>query len=167
MMSEPQPTPQLRAVDVTTGHGVVAAKIVDGAVEAHRAAVILDTVRMAIDEYAGDLRFVVLDFGDVDFINSSGVAAMLELASVVRQKTNVTRTTFQTLAWTDADMSSGTSGSHGPNRNITNNTHGVRLPVRAEIAAAFSSAASSTCSADDVSFLSRRWRIAWTTPHTV
>jgi anti-anti-sigma factor len=86
MMSEPQPTPQLRAVDVTSDHGVVAAKIVDGVVEAHRAAVILDTVGKAIDEYAGDLRFVVLDFGDVDFINSSGIGAIIELAGVVSQK---------------------------------------------------------------------------------
>ncbi|MHC4765162.1 MAG: STAS domain-containing protein [Planctomycetota bacterium] len=85
-MPEPQPIPQLRAVDVTSGHGVVAAKILDGPVEAHRAAVILVTVGNAIDEYRGTLRFVVLDHGEVDFINSSGVAALLELAGVVKQK---------------------------------------------------------------------------------
>ena len=85
-MPEPQPIPQLRAVDVTSGHGVVAAKIVDGSVEARRAAVILATVGKAIDEYPDALRFVVLDVGEVDFINSSGVAALLELAGVVKQK---------------------------------------------------------------------------------
>jgi anti-anti-sigma factor len=85
-MPEPHPTPQLRAVDVTSGHGVVAAKIVDGSVEAHRAAVILVTVGKAIDEYPGALRFVVLDLGEVDFINSSGIAAMMELAGMVKQK---------------------------------------------------------------------------------
>jgi anti-anti-sigma factor len=73
-------------VDVTSGHGVVVAKIIDGAVEAHRAAVILDTVRQAIDQHADDLKFVVLDFGQVDFINSSGVAACLELADDVKHK---------------------------------------------------------------------------------
>jgi anti-anti-sigma factor len=85
-MPEPHPTHQLRAVDVTSGHGVVAAKIVDGSVEAHRAAVILVTVGRAIDEYQGALHFVVLDLGEVDFINSSGVGALLELAGLVRQK---------------------------------------------------------------------------------
>ncbi|MHC4082628.1 MAG: STAS domain-containing protein [Planctomycetota bacterium] len=85
-MPEPEPTPRLRAVDIKTGHGVVAAKILGPAVEANRAAIIQELVGEAIDECADDLHFVVFDVGEVDFINSSAVAALLKLGGVVKEK---------------------------------------------------------------------------------
>ena len=85
-MPEPEPSPQLSAVDVTTGHGVVAAKIIGPVVEAHRAVIIQKSVGQAIDECADELHFVVFDLGDVDFINSSAVAAFLMLGGAAKEK---------------------------------------------------------------------------------
>ena len=85
-MPEPEPSPRLRAVDIKTGHGVVAAKIIGPAVEANRAAIILESVGAAIDECGDDLHFVVFDLGDVDFINSTAVAALLTLGGAVKEK---------------------------------------------------------------------------------
>ena len=36
--------------------------------------------------FAGDLKFVVLDFAEVDFVNSSAVATLLALAGAVKQR---------------------------------------------------------------------------------
>jgi len=85
-MPEPEPSPRLRAVDIKTEHGVVAAKIIGPAVEANRAAIILESVGQAIDECADDLHFVVFDLAEVDFINSSAVAAFLKLGGAVKEK---------------------------------------------------------------------------------
>ena len=79
-MPEPEPTRRLHAVDIKTGHGVVAAKIIGPAVEANRAAIIQELVGEAMDECADDLHFVVFDLADVDFLNSSAVAAFLTLS---------------------------------------------------------------------------------------
>ena len=84
-MPEPEPSPRLRAVEIKTGHGVVAANIIGPAVEANRAAIILESVGQAIDECGDDLHFVVFDLGEVDFINSSGVAAFLKLGGAVKE----------------------------------------------------------------------------------
>jgi len=73
-------------VDIKTGHGVVAAKIIGPTVESNRAAIIQELVGEAIDECADDLHFVVFDLGDVDFINSSAVAALLTLGGAVKEK---------------------------------------------------------------------------------
>jgi anti-anti-sigma factor len=85
-MPEPEPTRRLHAVDIKTGHGVVAAKIIGPAVEANRAAVIQELVGQAIDECGDDLHFVVFDLADVDFLNSSAVAALLTLGGAVKEK---------------------------------------------------------------------------------
>ncbi|MHC5006456.1 MAG: STAS domain-containing protein [Planctomycetota bacterium] len=85
-MPEPEPTRRLHAVDIKTGHGVVAAKIIGPAVEANRAAVIQELVGQAIDECGDDLHFVVFDLADVDFLNSSAVAAFLTLGGLVKEK---------------------------------------------------------------------------------
>lgn len=85
-MSEPRPTPSPRAVDIEIGHGVVAAKVVGPTVEANRAAVILQSVREAMDQVAGDLSFVVFDLGAVEYINSTAVAAFLNLAGEATER---------------------------------------------------------------------------------
>jgi anti-anti-sigma regulatory factor len=85
-MPEPEPSPRLRAVDIKTGHGVVAAKIIGPAVEANRAAVIRESVGEAIDACGDDLHFVVFDLGEVEFINSSAVAVFLKLGGIVKEK---------------------------------------------------------------------------------
>jgi anti-anti-sigma factor len=73
-------------VDIKTGHGVVAAKVIGPAVEANRAAIIQESVGQAIDECGDDLHFVVFDLGEVDFINSSAVATFLKLGGIVKEK---------------------------------------------------------------------------------
>ncbi len=84
-MPEHESSHQLRAVDVTGEGGVITARIVGSAIDAHRAAALMDSVTDAIDR-TDPLRYVVVDFGEVDFINSSGVAACLELAGNARDR---------------------------------------------------------------------------------
>jgi anti-anti-sigma factor len=84
-MAQQQPTRQLRAVDVSVEAGVLAARIIGPTVEANRAAVIREKVKEAMDRHAGDLKYVVLDFGEVDFVNSSGVGVCMELANEARR----------------------------------------------------------------------------------
>ena len=55
------------------------AKIVAPSVEERPANVILARTREAMEQIGDGLTNVVLDFGDVDFINSSGLAACIEL----------------------------------------------------------------------------------------
>ena len=71
--------PQADFVDVSSEGGVVTAKIVTSTVEEREATVILDNVKGAIDQAGNGLRYVVLDFGSVAFINSSGLAACIEI----------------------------------------------------------------------------------------
>ncbi len=66
-------------VDVTTDGGVITARICRPNVEEHEAAIILDRVRAAMKQSGSDLKAVVLDFGEVTFINSSGLAACIEV----------------------------------------------------------------------------------------
>ncbi len=66
-------------VDVTTDGGVITARICRPNVEEHEAAIILDRVRAAMEQTGSDLKAVVLDFGEVTFINSSGLAACIEV----------------------------------------------------------------------------------------
>ena len=75
----PVPDPNAEYVDVTTDGGVVTARITEANVEEEAATVILDTVRKAMELPGLDLQAVVLDFGEVVFINSSGLAACIEL----------------------------------------------------------------------------------------
>ncbi len=76
----------LHAVDVTTSNGVVTARIIGPAVEEHRGKAIIETVGRAIDDAADSLRALVLDFGNVTFINSSGIACCIELRNGLKEK---------------------------------------------------------------------------------
>ncbi len=71
--------PTAEYVDVTTDGGVVTARITEANVEEEAASIILNTVREAMNHPGLDLQAVVLDFGEVTFINSSGLAACIEL----------------------------------------------------------------------------------------
>jgi anti-anti-sigma factor len=73
------PTSPADPVTISIDSGVVMARITASAVEEREATGILNTVKAAIDDAGTDLRFVVLDFEGVDFINSSGLAACVEL----------------------------------------------------------------------------------------
>ncbi len=66
-------------VDVTTDGGVITARICQPNVEEHEASIILDRLRAAMQQTGSDLQAVVLDFGAVTFINSSGLAACIEV----------------------------------------------------------------------------------------
>ncbi len=73
------PGPHTEYVDVTTDSGVVTARITEPNIEEQAASIILSTVRKAMNHPGLDLQAVVLDFGEVTFINSSGLAACIEL----------------------------------------------------------------------------------------
>ncbi len=66
-------------VDVTTDGGVITARICQPNVEEREASIILDRLRAAMEQTGSDLQAVVLDFGEVTFINSSGLAACIEV----------------------------------------------------------------------------------------
>ena len=76
------PDPNAEYVDVTTDGGVVTARITESNVEEQAASIILNPVRKAMNDPGLDLHAVVLDFGEVVFINSSGLAACIELRNV-------------------------------------------------------------------------------------
>ena len=79
-------TRHLHAVDATTVNGVVTARIIGPAVEEHRGTAIVETVGRAIDEAAESVRALVLDFGNVAFINSSGIACCIQLCNGLKAK---------------------------------------------------------------------------------
>jgi anti-sigma B factor antagonist len=66
-------------VDITAAGGVVTARIIAPSVEERPANLILARTREAMEEVGDGLTDLVLDFSDVDFINSSGLAACIEL----------------------------------------------------------------------------------------
>ncbi len=66
-------------VDVTTDNGVITARICKPNVEEHEASIILDRLRTAMQKAGSDLQAVIIDFGAVAFINSSGLAACIEV----------------------------------------------------------------------------------------
>ncbi len=76
----------LHAVDATTVNGVVTARIIGPTVEAHRGEAMVETVGRAVDEAAESVRALVLDFGNVTFINSSGIACCIELCNGLKAK---------------------------------------------------------------------------------
>ncbi len=86
MIAPAVPDPNAEYVDVTTDDGVVTARITEASVEEQAASIILNTVRKAMNEPGLDLRAVVLDFGEVVFINSSGLAACIELRNAAAAK---------------------------------------------------------------------------------
>ncbi len=79
-------TRHLHAVDATTVNGVVTARIIGPAVEEHRGKAILETVLRVIDEAADSVRALVLDFGSVTFINSSGISCCIQLCNSLKEK---------------------------------------------------------------------------------
>jgi anti-anti-sigma factor len=73
-------------VEISADGGVVTAKIVVPSVEERPANIILARTREAMEQIGDGLTNVVLDFGDVDFINSSGLAACIELRNGAAEK---------------------------------------------------------------------------------
>ena len=73
-------------VDVTTDGGVITARICQPHVEEHEASIILDRLRAAMQQAGSDLHAVVLDFGNVTFINSSGLAACITVRNSAAEK---------------------------------------------------------------------------------
>lgn len=73
-------------VEVTVDDGVITAAISSASVEEVQVPVILDSVRRAMDRLGDDLQSVVLDFGEVGFINSSGLAACIEIRNGANEK---------------------------------------------------------------------------------
>ena len=79
-------TGHLHAVDASTVNGVVIARIIGPAVEEHRGKAILETVGRVINEATESVRALVLDFGDVTFINSSGIGCCVQLCNGLKEK---------------------------------------------------------------------------------
>jgi anti-anti-sigma factor len=73
----PEPTDSF--VQVTSDGGVVTVRIVASSVEENAAQAMLMRTQEAMDQVGGGLTDVVLDFGGVDFINSSGLGVCFEL----------------------------------------------------------------------------------------
>ncbi len=66
-------------VDVIRDGAVLTARITVPDVEEPESVVFHNTVQAAIDEAGPDLEVLVLDLGEVTFINSSGLAACIKL----------------------------------------------------------------------------------------
>lgn len=75
------PEPAAGVADVSTSGGIITVKITSHAIEEREAHAIMVPVKEAIAQTGDALRFVVLDLGEVNFINSSGLAACIELRS--------------------------------------------------------------------------------------
>ncbi len=69
----------MSSIDVTTEGAVITARLVGPSIEERQATEILDSAASAIAEAGDVLRHVVLDFEGVSFINSSGLAACIEV----------------------------------------------------------------------------------------
>ncbi len=85
-MSDTQSAQQPRAVEIKAEGDTIAAKIIGPVIVANRAQVILDDVGRAIDDAGSGLRFLVLDFDEVTFINSTGIGTCLELGTRAKAK---------------------------------------------------------------------------------
>ena len=79
-------TRHLHAVDASTVNGVVIVRIIGPAVEEHRGKAILETVGRVINEATESVRALVLDFGNVTFINSSGIGCCLQLCNGLNER---------------------------------------------------------------------------------
>jgi anti-anti-sigma regulatory factor len=80
-MSDSAPARQPHAVEIKTEGDTMAARMVGPVIEANRAQVVLDTVGKAMDEMGTGLRFMVLDFDEITFINSTGIGMCLQLGT--------------------------------------------------------------------------------------
>ena len=85
-MTEAQQGSPLHAAEVTTHEGVVLARLVGPTIEEHRGEAIVAAVRTAIEQAGDAMRFLVLDFSKVRFINSSGLASCVELRNGLHEK---------------------------------------------------------------------------------
>ena len=80
MVSSPlMPDAAKEFVNVIRDGGVLTARITAPNVEESEALVLFNTVRAAIDQAGSDLQVMVLDLGEVTFINSSGLAVCIRL----------------------------------------------------------------------------------------
>ncbi|MHC4143025.1 MAG: STAS domain-containing protein [Planctomycetota bacterium] len=77
----PEPTDSI--VEVTLDGGVVTARIVTSAVREAAVQAIRMRTQEAIDQAGGGLTDVVLDFGGVEFIDSSGLGCCFELRNAI------------------------------------------------------------------------------------
>jgi anti-anti-sigma factor len=73
-------------VEVTLDGGVVTARIVTSSVNADAAQIILMRTRETMDQAGGELTDVVLDFGGVEFIDSSGLGTCFQLRNDVAER---------------------------------------------------------------------------------
>jgi anti-anti-sigma regulatory factor len=117
-MSDAQPARQPRAVEIKADGDTIAAKIIGPVIEANRAQVILDDVGKAIDDAGSGLRFMVLDFDEVTFINSTGIGTCLELGA--RAKAQAARPILYRLT-SDVNEPTDLAGAH-PVRAATDRT---------------------------------------------
>jgi anti-anti-sigma factor len=83
-MTDAPSTRQPRAVDIKAEGDMLAARIVGPVIEANRARIIMDDVGQAIEQAGSGLRFMVLDFEEVTFINSTGIGVCLQLGNRAR-----------------------------------------------------------------------------------
>jgi anti-anti-sigma factor len=80
----PEPTDSF--VEVTSDGGVVTARIVASSVEENAGHAMLIRTQEVMDQVGGGLTDVVLDFGGVEFINSSGLGVCFELHNDVASR---------------------------------------------------------------------------------
>jgi anti-anti-sigma factor len=73
----PEPTDEF--VKITVDGGVVTVGIVVSKVEEHASHAMLLKTQEVMDRLGGELTDVILDFGDVEFINSAGLGVCFEL----------------------------------------------------------------------------------------
>jgi anti-anti-sigma factor len=76
---------KVHAADVAVKGEVLTAVIVGPGVEANRAAALLQVVGEAIRDARGRLRHIVLDLGNVVFLNSTALGAMVAISNLARE----------------------------------------------------------------------------------
>ncbi|MHC4129757.1 MAG: STAS domain-containing protein [Planctomycetota bacterium] len=80
-MTDARTKRQPHAVEIKAEGDMMAAKIVGPVIEANRAQIILDDVGQALEKAGSGLRFMVLDFAEVTFINSTGIGICIQLGN--------------------------------------------------------------------------------------
>ena len=85
-MNEADPQSHVHAAEVSIREGVVLARLVGSTIEEHRGKAIVATVTTVIDQAGDATRLLVLDFAEVRFINSSGLASCIELRNELSEK---------------------------------------------------------------------------------
>ena len=85
-MTEADQQSQLHAAEVSIREGVVLARLVGSTIEEHRGKAIVAAVTTVIDQAGDATRLLVLDFAEVRFINSSGIASCIELRNDLNEK---------------------------------------------------------------------------------